>query len=92
MNIPSEAMELAAWEMIKAQEFGETLCRWSEMDENERGTWLDAARKVIARVEPYIAFKALMEAADAARDDELTTAAEVIYNLRVRAAKELRDA
>lgn len=90
MNIPSEALELAAWEVIKGQEFGETLYRWSEMDDNERSIWLETARNVIAKVEPYIRFAALMEAADGARDDELTTATEVIYDLRTRAAQELR--
>lgn len=92
MNIPSEALELAAWEMTKAQEFGETWYKWSEMDDNERGTWLDAARKVIAHVEPFIRFAALMEAANAARDDELTTAAEVIYDLRSLALAGLNEA
>lgn len=91
MNIPSEALELAAWEVIKGQEFGTTLYKWSEMDDNERSMWLATTRNVIAKVEPYIRFAALMEAADAARDDELTTASEVIYDLRLRAAKELRS-
>ena len=54
MNIPSEALELAAWEMIKAQEFGETLYKWSEMDDNEREPWLTGARKVIEAALPHI--------------------------------------
>lgn len=90
MNIPSEALELAAWEIAKAQEFGETLYKWTEMDDNEREPWISAARKVVAQVAPFIAAAALVEAADAAREDELTTAAEVIYDLRARATKELR--
>lgn len=89
MNIPDDVVELAAWEMVTSQEFSHVWGEWSEMDDNERQGWLEPAQKLLKKVAPLIAFYALMEAADAAQGDELTTAAEVIYDLRVRAAQEL---
>lgn len=76
--------------MLMCQEYSEAhYGHWEDMEKNERERWISDARKVLGKVAPFIAFHALMEAADAAQADELTTAGEVIYDLRVRAAQEL---
>lgn len=88
MNIPDDVIELAARKMLKRQEFAPT---WDSLDDIEREIWLEGAQEVVGSIAPYLAFAALMEAADAAQGDDLTAAAEVIYDLRARAAQGLVD-
>jgi len=86
MKIADDVIQLAARKMLKCLEFAPT---WDSLDDTEREIWLEHAQRVVTSIAPYLAFATLMEAADAAQEDELSTAREVIGDMRQRAAQEL---
>jgi hypothetical protein len=83
--IPAEAVEAAA----KALALKSYNREFDAMDDHTQNFLWDEARLALEAAAPYMLADILEDAANTAETDELTTAAEVIYDLR-RHAKDLR--
>ena len=82
--IPAEAVEAAA-ERLAGARHG----LWELTPEPKRRLYLRDARLALEAAAPYMLADILEDAANTAETDELTTAAEVVYDLR-RHARDLR--
>ena len=83
--IPAEAVEAAAIAMLQSQ----TGIDWESRSDVQQDVYRMHARTALEAAAPHMLADILEDAANTAETDELTTAAEVIYDLR-RHAKDLR--
>lgn len=88
--IPEAAVEAAAKRhQSSLAECGQPT--WEELPGNRRATRVEWMRAALEAAAPHMLADILEDAANTAETDELSTAAEVIYDLR-RHAKDLRPA
>lgn len=77
--ISDEAVEAAALALFE-RDYG--VSDWAITNEQVKAAYMDEAKTALEAAAPRMLAEVLEDAADTAQADELTTAAEVIYDLR----------